>query len=207
MDADAQHLIAQYVQQTAPIIVLQLNPEGEIVDMNQYAQTLLQHTTANKFMELIVNFDAQNNWTQFMKSASRADAEEQLFTLSLGNRELRSAFFRFVVSNDAIWVFGREDQQEIETLGHEIYTLNQQLGTLSRELQKKNASLQHALDHVKTLQGILPICMHCHKIRNDKDVWDQLELYIESHTDAEFSHSICNDCLEKLYPEEDDESL
>ncbi|MBN2714904.1 MAG: hypothetical protein JXX14_03550 [Deltaproteobacteria bacterium] len=205
MDAAAQHLIAQYVQDTAPVIVLQLNSEGEIVHMNQYAQKLLQHKTANTFWELIVNFDAQNNWTRFMNSVIRAGAEEQLFTLSLGNRELRSAFFRFVVSEDFIWVFGREDRQEIETLGREIYALNQQLGTLSRELQKKNASLQHALDHVKTLQGILPICMHCHKIRNDKEVWDRLEVYIETHTDVEFSHSICNDCLEKLYPETDED--
>lgn len=73
-------------------------------------------------------------------------------------------------------------------------------------LAQKVEDLKQALSHVKLLQGIIPICMHCHKIRNDNEAWDQLESYITDHSDAQFSHSICPDCLEKYYPEiEDDE--
>ncbi len=72
---------------------------------------------------------------------------------------------------------------------------------LQTALSSKVAELQHALDHVKTLQGILPICMHCHKIRNDEESWQRVEEYISQHSDAEFSHGLCPECLNKYYPE------
>lgn len=61
--------------------------------------------------------------------------------------------------------------------------------------------LRSALEHVDTLQGVLPICMHCHQIRSDDEAWERLEKYIETHTMAKFSHSICPDCMAKYYPE------
>ncbi len=54
---------------------------------------------------------------------------------------------------------------------------------------------------IRTLQGILPICANCKKIRDDQGAWQQLEAYISQNTDAEFSHGICNDCIQELYPE------
>jgi DNA-binding response OmpR family regulator len=68
-------------------------------------------------------------------------------------------------------------------------------------LNNKVEELERALDHVKTLQGIIPICMHCHSIRNDDEAWHKLEAYIEQHSDAQFSHSICPSCITKYYPE------
>jgi hypothetical protein len=53
---------------------------------------------------------------------------------------------------------------------------------------------------VRTLRGILPICASCKKIRDDKGYWNQLESYIRDHSEAEFSHSLCPECIEKLYP-------
>lgn len=73
--------------------------------------------------------------------------------------------------------------------------------TLQETLLEKVASLEEALSHVKTLQGILPICMYCHKIRNDEESWERLDSYIQSHTDTEFSHGLCPDCLKKYYPD------
>ncbi|MDQ5987061.1 MAG: hypothetical protein CSYNP_02797 [Syntrophus sp. SKADARSKE-3] len=61
--------------------------------------------------------------------------------------------------------------------------------------------LREALSQVKTLSGLLPICASCKKIRDDKGYWNQIEYYIKEHSDAEFSHSICPECAEKLYPE------
>jgi PAS domain S-box-containing protein len=58
-----------------------------------------------------------------------------------------------------------------------------------------------ALEHVKTLKGFIPICSSCKKIRNDSGFWSQIEAYISEHSDAEFSHSICPECAQKLYPE------
>ena len=67
---------------------------------------------------------------------------------------------------------------------------------LIRELQK-------ALSDVKTLKGIIPICASCKKIRNDKGYWEQIESYINKHSEADFSHSICPECAKELYPDFD----
>jgi len=63
-------------------------------------------------------------------------------------------------------------------------------------IHKTNEHLQKALEEVKKLQGIIPICGYCKKIRDDEGLWNQLEVYIHSHSEAQFSHGICPDCYE-----------
>ena len=72
---------------------------------------------------------------------------------------------------------------------------------LEKTLRQKNKELTDALAQVKQLKGLLPICMFCKKIRNDENYWQQIEDYIARHTQADFSHGICPECLEKNYPE------
>ncbi len=71
------------------------------------------------------------------------------------------------------------------------------------ELELKNSidRLHAALEEVKTLGGLLPICANCKKIRDDSGYWHQLEEYISTHSHAEFSHGTCPECARKLYPE------
>jgi DNA-binding response OmpR family regulator len=68
-------------------------------------------------------------------------------------------------------------------------------------LAAKIEELRQALDKIKTLRGIIPICANCKKIRNDWGYWSQVEVYVRDHTEAEFSHSICPKCVKELYPE------
>lgn len=70
-----------------------------------------------------------------------------------------------------------------------------------QELEQKNCTLQAALEQIKTLHGILPICSFCKQIRNDHGAWQRLEVYIQKHSDAEFSHSVCPECMKAHYPE------
>jgi len=70
---------------------------------------------------------------------------------------------------------------------------------LEKERERLIAELQEALAQVKTLSGFLPICASCKKIRDDEGYWNQIEAYIGMHADVQFSHSICPDCLKKLY--------
>lgn len=72
---------------------------------------------------------------------------------------------------------------------------------LERTLREKNAALSDALTQVRQLKGIVPICMHCKKIRNDENYWQQVEVYVAAHTEADFSHGICPQCLEEHYPD------
>lgn len=60
--------------------------------------------------------------------------------------------------------------------------------------------LQQALAEVKTLRGIIPICMFCKQIRDDKGYWEQVEVYVHKHSEADFSHGICPNCLRERYP-------
>ena len=69
-----------------------------------------------------------------------------------------------------------------------------------RERERLISELEAALENVKTLRGLLPICAHCKRIRDDKGEWTQVEQYVRARTDAQFSHGICPDCLEKMYP-------
>jgi len=72
-----------------------------------------------------------------------------------------------------------------------------------RQREKLIADLQAALSEVKKLSGLLPICSTCKKIRDDQGYWNQIESYIQDHSDAKFSHSICKECAEKYYPDFD----
>lgn len=69
---------------------------------------------------------------------------------------------------------------------------------LQDALAKRVQELEDALAHIKRLQGILPICMYCHKIRTDRESWEQIEKYISEHSEAVFSHGICPDCFKKV---------
>jgi Cache domain len=75
------------------------------------------------------------------------------------------------------------------------------------DLQRMNSSLNEALENIKTLKGMLPICSYCKKIRNDTGYWQQIESYVRDHTDAEFSHSICPSCVRQFFPEMANEIL
>lgn len=68
------------------------------------------------------------------------------------------------------------------------------------ELRRRNEQLQQALREVKVLRGLIPICASCKKIRNDGGFWQQLEEYLGEHSEAEFSHGLCQPCINKLYP-------
>lgn len=70
-----------------------------------------------------------------------------------------------------------------------------------REREELIDKLQDAIASVKTLTGLLPMCASCKRIRDDQGYWTQVENYISTHTDANFTHGFCPECVKKLYPE------
>ena len=94
-----------------------------------------------------------------------------------------------------------ETHLTIRNLQKKLQEKNAQLETKNEQLQEKNTQLQEALDNIKTLKGFIPICANCKKIRDDEGFWEQVEVYVRDHTEAEFSHGICPDCMQELYPE------
>jgi sigma-B regulation protein RsbU (phosphoserine phosphatase) len=71
------------------------------------------------------------------------------------------------------------------------------IATLQQTLANRVSDLQKALADVNRLSGLLPMCSSCKRIRNDQDYWQQLETYLSEHSEAEFSHSYCPECLER----------
>jgi AmiR/NasT family two-component response regulator len=76
-----------------------------------------------------------------------------------------------------------------------------ELRRLNAKLERRNQELQAALAKVKQLSGLLPICANCKKIRNDQGYWQDVAVYVRDHSEANFSHGICPDCMKKLYPD------
>jgi GAF domain-containing protein len=68
------------------------------------------------------------------------------------------------------------------------------------ELRRVSVHLADALNHIKTLQGLLPICAWCKRVRDDEGYWDQVEAYFHKYTGIDFTHGICPECLEKMRP-------
>lgn len=80
--------------------------------------------------------------------------------------------------------------------------LANEMTNLSRDLMRKNRELEEAQSKIKTLSGIIPICMHCKEIRDDEGYWNNIEAFISQHSQAEFSHSICSKCEAKYYSDD-----
>ena len=103
--------------------------------------------------------------------------------------------------------------QEFNNMAQNLQNITVSRDVLEKEIKEKNQiekekiiiikDLTSALDEIKTLKGIVPICSGCKKIRDDKGYWNLLESYIEKHSNASFSHSLCPECSDAFYGKED----
>ena len=126
-------------------------------------------------------------------------------TLVTGEPHIRF-YAGFPLINPEGWALGTlcvVDRQPSRLSAEQLKTmqaLSRQVMTLL-ELRRVSARLADALDQVKTLQGMLPICAWCKRVRDDKGYWDQVETYFHKHAGADFTHGICPQCLEKAHAE------
>jgi CheY-like chemotaxis protein len=90
---------------------------------------------------------------------------------------------------------------------HARVSVGARMVSLEQELAQRVRELEEALAQVQTLQGLLPICAYCKKIRDDGNYWHQLESYIQKHSAARFSHGICPTCFAKVMQELKDQGL
>ncbi|PIY24320.1 MAG: response regulator, partial [Deltaproteobacteria bacterium CG_4_10_14_3_um_filter_60_8] len=85
----------------------------------------------------------------------------------------------------------------------ELHRQDQVIRRQLLEIEEKNRLLEKQLGEIKTLRGFIPICSACKKIRNDQGYWEAIEVYIRNHSEAEFSHGLCPECIETLYKKYD----
>ncbi|MBX7150155.1 PAS domain S-box protein [bacterium] len=131
---------------------------------------------------------------EYGRRRARGEEAPTLYTFKIQRRDNRMPVeLEASVSN-----FLHEKKHHIITFVRDI--TERRRSELERE--RLITDLQNALSKVKTLSGLLPICAACKKIRDDKGYWNQIEVYIEQHSEADFSHGICPDCARRLYPED-----
>jgi hypothetical protein len=116
--------------------------------------------------------------------------------------------FSFILVYLAIIKTGIEKPYELifRDLDHTNKKLGEEINIRKKSEQEREsliAELQKALDEIKTLRGILPLCSFCKKIRNHRGQWENVDTYIHKHSQADVSHGVCPDCIKEHYPEID----
>ncbi|MBW1797360.1 MAG: DUF3365 domain-containing protein [Deltaproteobacteria bacterium] len=123
--------------------------------------------------------------------------------LGLQNRQIRNLSLAYII----IWVLGLLGiRLAYNRLIKEEKLREDYIFQLKRERKKREKVIFHlnkSTTKVKRLRKLLPICFSCNKIRNDKGYWENVESYIKDHSEADFRHGICPECVEKLYPDQD----
>jgi len=181
------------------IIVISLDKDIAIKDANNTTRLLILvgiiFTVATSIIALFFGKWIAGPLVKF------ADSAQKIGEGHLGTRVLAS-------KKDEIGTLAKAFNNMAENLENTLISRNNLAQEI--ELRKKAEEqikvslkeLQEAHDNIKNLKGLLPICASCKKIRDDKGYWNQIESYIEKHSDAQFSHAICQECLEKLYPDQ-----
>jgi len=139
-----------------------------------------------------------NGWTEGVFSED-FDMCLEIYLASFKKREIFEMEYRLRrYDGEYRWIFDRgvpfEDEQG--SFGGYIGSCID----ITDRVEARRLVLREHESEIKRLRGMLPICSSCKRIRDDKGYWNQIEVYIRDHSDAEFSHGICPECIKKLYP-------
>lgn len=176
-------------------VMLLIDPDsGTIIDANPSACEYYGFTKADltKMNISEINTLSTDQISLEMQQAKSENRSQFNFRHRLSNGDIRDV----EVFSGPISISGRT---VLCSIVHDISRRK----AAEKDREKIIGQLQKALSEVKTLQGFLPICASCKKIRDDKGYWNQIEFYIQTHSDAQFSHGLCPECARKLYPEYD----
>jgi PAS domain S-box-containing protein len=179
---------------SVPVGLYRASPEGKILDANPALAEMLRCPDATK----LVGANLQDLYLQSQRYEEWHERMQRQSVVSRHEAQLRT------FDGQVCWVenSARAVREPRTGLVYE--------GSLENTTERKEAEdererlieeLQEALAKVRTLGGLLPICASCKKIRDDKGYWSQIEEFIQTHSDAEFTHSFCPDCVKALYPE------
>ena len=167
---------------------------------------------AEKIIPAQIRISSSPQKSAYSQTVIKSECGDALFYISMEPhykiyQVLKEAMFVFILIQIilvtllfalALPVFNRRQTRYLQKI------INERTATISEvndELTRTNYELLSALANIKTLSGFLPICASCKKIRNDQGYWSQVESFIQDNSEVVFSHSLCPECINKLYPE------
>lgn len=192
--------INSYLRHNDTIIMLCLDENQVITDHNDCFRELVDPAgtiMGKQLLEYVADDTLGLDSTE--SRASQYERSLNLQTRDHGLVPVDCCIFR--KANGSTLILGG---QKLFPQDHTLKVLSQittEMVNLGRELGARNRELEAARDQIKVLGGIIPICMHCKEIRDDQGYWNKLESFISKNSEAEFSHGICDSCLDKHYPE------
>lgn len=180
----------------APVGYVSLNEDGVILEANLTAAGMLKRPRSALFRQRLGGFVAEEDLPMFIRHCRRLFETGEPQTCEM--RLMKG-------TGDPLWVriqATRSNPLEGEKV--QCRCIMSDISDRKRIEEEREAlieQLKKSLAKVKQLSGMLPICASCKKIRDDRGYWRQIEAYIRDHSEAEFSHGICPECMKKLYPE------
>jgi hypothetical protein len=127
----------------------------------------------------------------------RTDATQRIQELEGRLRELERTL---IAKEKMVSVLMQRVERSVDTTGSAFSIFDRSI-LLESLVAQRTRELQDAIGQIKQLSGLLPICAACKKIRDDQGYWRQVERFFTEHSEVQFSHGICPDCAEKLYPD------
>jgi len=152
-------------------------------------------------LPLAIRFLAQGDDLHLAMGAMTALYATLMVFLARTQHETIITSLNLRFENRGLVAYLAHTKMQAETLNEELAFEISGHKRTQKERERLIAELQDALANIKVLRGFLPICSHCKKIRDDDGTWHVVEVYVKTHTEADFSHSICPECLNRMYPE------
>jgi signal transduction histidine kinase len=174
-----------------------INKSGEIF-FDYYFKKMKSDTIAHKmtFAKLY------KPWNWVVATGVYLDDVDQLVQIetekmkaTLKKQQLYSSAIALLVISISVLILIRFEKQ----ISQLIQAYEKDTQKFTEAILQENTRAERALEEIKQLKGIIPICMYCKEIRDDEGAWNRLEEYIETHSDAQFSHGICEKCMEEKF--------
>ena len=197
-----QHVVefSDYFHQTNTLAIIVLDEKLRISAHNNCFSTLISsgEDVSGKPIHSFLLPESQ----EFLPlSDSIKDQSVRLNFRSLESSPVPLQCHIFKIDNGKHLILGGHIMLTNEQILQKMTVMSNEMANITRDLHRKNRELKEAHSKIKTLSGIIPICMHCKGIRDDKGYWNQLEKYITEHSYAQLSHGICDKCIKEHYPD------
>jgi hypothetical protein len=195
---DLAPALSRMLLQSGRMVLLVMDASGNVLQASSAARRFFQADAAP-------GFEPRAGLTTSVVQRIKSLAEGDLFEDTLLSRATGSGpetlSFSVLRSGEQRILFGFTHGSTDEIVKNLTISHSEVLN-MFRDIARQKAELERAQSRVRVLRGLLPICANCKKIRNDEGYWGQLEEYISEHSEADFSHGICPECMKSLYSDD-----